>query len=678
MRDLVVRESLRNLAEEASEKFRELVRSGEEVPYEVREPGQGSPLATYAPLTERFIRERTSMVSRLDAFGAAKAAVTNAGVARAYLDTLGIEPVESEGRRAEDAIVAFLCRLWDGRSDFAYEPSRVDAAITELEAAAEAEVDEVEVVVPVIGLRMTAARLELADATLVRSDVVEAPPDVGAPEGSGRAGWEPQFLIATRCKLADIDPGEGSPDAPGREAEEASGRDFEPAASPLVEKINRVVTSLRLFKPGGVALGPHAWIRTGGGRWRRIATGAARPRPGAYRLADSELGELAGLSRALEKLHRRGGGGPVPAGIERAISRFEAGLGRDAVLEALNDHLLALRFLLEGEGPAKTEMSWRVAALCAEPGERDGVRATIERALALERELWSGDPALGYDGRTPLEVASEIEDFTRAILRDAACGHLGQDLRATADEILLADGLAAGEGSAAQRGETSEWGMGEVPEIVVERAEPEPEPEPEPPPREITVEAVDPPIEAELAARYPSPPLDGDQQQLEVDAAEGPSGDPTAPRARESDSEEAVGAEFKSPKRARDGWTPFVLEGGGEDAREPAPEVPGTEAPDTEMPGTEDAAGEESGDERERETSMEPARAYDDWFAQAEGRGGETLDFPKRGPAMRLLDQRPEERKRMNERVSNFFPDPETTDWSISEIAYERRRRAER
>ena len=73
---------------------------------------------------------------------------------------------------------------------------------------------------------------------------------------------------------------------------------------------------------------------------------------------------------------------------------------------------------------------------------------------------------------------------------------------------------------------------------------------------------------------------------------------------------------------------------------------------------------------------MEPARAYDDWFAQAEhGRGGETLDFPKRGPAMRLLDQRPEERKKMNERVSTFFPDPETTDWSISEIAYERRRR---
>ncbi len=454
MRDLVVRESLRNLAQEASERFSELVRSGEEVPYEVLEPGQASPLATYAPLTDRFIRERTAMIARFDAFGPAKAAITTAGVARPYLETLDLEPVPSEGRQAEDAIVAFLCRLWEGRSDFAFERVRVEHAITELEESAEADLDEVEVVAPLVGLRMGSSRVELAEATIVRSDVVEAPDEASAPEGSGRAGFEAHFLLVTRCKIEELS-------AP--EAEEGE----EPASTPLADRFRRVVTSLRLFKPGGVGLGPHAWIRTGGGRWRRIATGAGRPRPGAYRLTDTELGELAGLSRALGKVQSKATG-PFPPALDRAISRFEAGLGRDAVLEALNDHLLALRFLLEGDGPANTSMSWRVGALCAEPGERDGVRATIDRALSLERELWSGEPALGYDGRTPLEVAGEIEDFTRAILRDAACGHLGQDLRATADEILLADGLAAGEGSAAQRGETSEWGMGEVPEISVE------------------------------------------------------------------------------------------------------------------------------------------------------------------------------------------------------------------
>ena len=660
MRDLVVRESLRNLAEEASERFRELVRAGEEVPYEVREPGQGSPLATYAPLTDRFIRERTAMIARLDAFGPAKGAITNAGLARPYLESLDLEPVPSEGRRAEDAIVAFLCRLWDGFSDFAFEGTRVDEAIAELEAAGDADLDEVEVVVPLIGLRMASSRLELAGAQLVRSDVVEAPPEAEAPEGSGRAGWEAQFFITTRCKLEDIEP----------EGEE----DVEPAATPLAQRFSRVITALRLFKPGGVALGPHAWIRTGGGRWRRIATGAARPRPGAYRLTDTELGELAGLTRALERLHHRPAQ-PTPVGLDRAINRFEAGLGRDAVLEALNDHLLALRFLLEGAGPAKTDLSWRVAALCAEPAERDGVRATIDRALALERELWSGDPALGYDGRTPLEVASEIEDFTRAILRDAACGHLGQDLRATADEILLADGLAAGEGSASQRGETSEWGLGEVPEIVIERVE---EPEEEPGPVVVEVETVDPPIAAEVAmsGERPSPlEMDGDQQELEILDA------PVA----EEDSD--VDPAHEAARRARDGWTPFVIEGEGEGglAAEPTPEpksVPSATdpaAPRARPAYLEEADGsrlEDPEPEHRTEPPMEPAYGHEDWFAHA-ANGGETLDFPKRGPAMRLLDHRPEERKAMRERVSNLFPDPGTTDWSVGEMSYDRRRRAE-
>ncbi|MGI8460832.1 MAG: hypothetical protein ACR2OC_04225 [Solirubrobacterales bacterium] len=617
MRDLVVRESLRNLAQEASDRFRELVRSGEEVPYEVLEPGQGSPLATYAPLSERFIRERTALVARLDAFGPAKAAIIGAGLTRNYLEALNLDPVPSEGRRAEDTIVAFLCRLWDGRSDFAFDSNRVEEAINELEDSADADLDEVEVVVPLIGLKMTSSRLELAGATVVRSDVVEAPPEASSPEGGGRAGWEPQFLLTTRCKIEEIEPD--------------GDEEYEPSATPLAERFRTVITALRLFKPGGVGLGPHAWIRTGGGRWRRIATGSGRPRPGAYRLADSELGALSGLSRALER------GTGAPSALPRAVSRFEAGLARDAVLEALNDHLLALRFLLEGDGPAKTDMAWRVAALCAEPGERDGVRATIDRAQSLERELWSGEPALGYDGLTPLDVASEIEDFTRAILRDAACGHLGTDLRATADEILLADGLAAGEGSRSQRGETSEWGMGEVPEILIEQVD---EPAPAAPaaptevraerPPTIELEAVDEPIEAELAE------IEGKQQELDVD-------------------NESV------PPRTRDGWTPFVLEGGGEvdEAHEPEHEP----LQETQPPAPKDEP-------------MEPAFAHEDWMAEA-APGGDTLDFPRRGPAMRLLDQRPEERKAMRERVSNLFPDPETTDWSIGELADERRRRAE-
>lgn len=634
MRDLVVREALKDLAEEASDRFRELVRAGEEVPYEVREPGPGAPLATYAPLTGRFISERTSVIAGLDSFGPAKVALCSAGVTGPYLDALGLEAVPQEGRRAEDTIVAFLCRVWEDRSDFAFEPARVDEAIAELEACAEADEDEVEVVVPLIGLRMTTTRVELASATIVRGDTVEAPPEANAPEGTGRAGWEPQFLAVARCRVDELDDaGEG---------EEGASVD----GSPLAERFHAAVTALRLFKSGGIGLGPHAWVRVAGRRWRRIATGSASPRGGAYHLADSELGNLAALARALEKRP------PGRTHLGRAITRFEAGLAREAPLDALNDHLLALRFLLEGDGPAKIDMPVRVAALCAPPSGRDRVQDAVERALALERELWSGEPASGRDDRSPVEIAGEIEDFARAILRDAACGHLGNDLRATADEILLADGLAAGEGASSQRGETSEWEAG----IEVDHDLDPPTPaHPEPrgnAPRTVEVEIVDEPIEAELAERASQPEPAAD--------------DPPQPR----------------PQRPRDGWVPFVVPEPDEEleesllrSAEPAAEYSSPDRSETSELDALEETGEESQPGRERDRVMEAARAHDDWLAES-GRG-ETLDFPRRerGPAMRLLDQRPEERKAIRERVSNLFPAPETTDWSVGELGKSHERR---
>ena len=177
------------------------------------------------------------------------------------------------------------------------------------------------------------------------------------------------------------------------------------------------------------------------------------------------LGDLATLSRVLAyrstPFGRPGQDGPgMPGAVARAISRFEAGLERNVVLEALNDYLLALRFVLEGGGPADLGLAMRVAALCAEPERRSETKAIVDRALALERELWSGEPAPAAEGApTAAETAVAIEELTRAILRDAACGHLGGDLRSTADEILLADGLAVGEGEAEQRGGSEEWDL---------------------------------------------------------------------------------------------------------------------------------------------------------------------------------------------------------------------------
>ncbi len=299
---------------------------------------------------------------------------------------------------------------------------------------------------------MPVARLDLAPASIVRADIVDVPPEARSTDGLGVSPWETPFLGVVRVS----------------EAAEDLGQTAE-AGMAAVERFRRLVTTLRLFKAGGVGLGPHAWTRIGGDRWRRIATGSGRQRPGGYRLTEDELGELAAFSRALSaqgtpftRLADDRPGFAVTLG--RALNRFEAGLERNVVIEALNDYLLALRFVLEGAGPADLGLSMRVAALCAEPERRGEVKAVVDRAVGLERELWSGEPAPGGGSATPAETAVALEDLARAILKDAGAGHLGSDLRTTADEILLADGFAVGDGAGEQRGGTTEWDLEPVAE----------------------------------------------------------------------------------------------------------------------------------------------------------------------------------------------------------------------
>ena len=435
------------MARDAARRFRELVAAGNEIPYDVEEPGNGSPIPRYVPLTERFVRDHAPALLELDSFGSACAAIESSDLAGPYLEEFGIDVPPNPRARAELAGTVFLCRLWADSTDFSLDGDRLGEAIAELEAGGQARDDEIEVVVPLRGLQMPVVRLELATATIIRADTVDVPAEARAPEGVGAAGWEPTFLAAARVSAGEAGEQDGqSPDAGARS----------------VEAFRQLITALRLFQAGGVGLGPYAWTRAGADRWRRIATGAGRPRRGGYRLPDDSLGELTTLSRVLAyRSSSVGRDGPGRSGaVARAISRFEAGLERNVVLEALNDYLLALRFVLEGGGPADLGLAMRVAALCAEPEQRSAIKAVVDRGLALERQLWSGDPAPAAEGApTAAETVAAIEELTRAILRDAACGHLGGDLRATADEVLLADGLAVGEGQAEQRGGSEEWDL---------------------------------------------------------------------------------------------------------------------------------------------------------------------------------------------------------------------------
>ena len=138
MRELVVRERLEALARDAAERLRELVRSGEEIPFAVAGPGDGSPFAQYVPQTDRFVREHWAELAALDAFGEACAAIGASSLGAPYLDSLG-EPVPpSEDRCCEAAAIAFLTRLWEGSPEFSFDDERLAAALDEIDGRAEA------------------------------------------------------------------------------------------------------------------------------------------------------------------------------------------------------------------------------------------------------------------------------------------------------------------------------------------------------------------------------------------------------------------------------------------------------------------------------------------------------------------------------------------------------------
>jgi hypothetical protein len=116
-----------------------------------------------------------------------------------------------------------------------------------------------------------------------------------------------------------------------------------------------------------------------------------------------------------------------------ALARFEMGCERSSELEALSDHLLALRALLEPEGPASGLLAGRLAALCATPEERAGLTRRVLKAIALERDVIAG---AAVEHASCDALVAELAGHLRAVLRDVVCGHLPPDLVRCADSLL--------------------------------------------------------------------------------------------------------------------------------------------------------------------------------------------------------------------------------------------------
>ena len=101
-------------------------------------------------------------------------------------------------------------------------------------------------------------------------------------------------------------------------------------------RFKKLLTALRLFKAGGLSLGPLAFGRVDEGPWQPLplgASGIARGGPWALEAAEQpELAELVDLVAAAKPTGR----------IAWALTRFEMGCERALDTEALSDSLLAL------------------------------------------------------------------------------------------------------------------------------------------------------------------------------------------------------------------------------------------------------------------------------------------------------------------------------------------------
>jgi hypothetical protein len=378
------------------------------MPFELdEERGGGRPsLYCYRPLTGLFIQKHAPALSVLPSWETAESRLAASDALPDYLQEQGESRVPSDPRaQARAALVTFLGRVFAGRSDFGFEPAHFEAAYSDLERALYQGHCTATIIAPVLGVALdpNTSELDLGDGlSLIRGDLMpDAPADAVWADGD-----EPNVLA-----LLSVD-------------QERSAR---PPLSVARTRFRRILTALRLFERGGYAIGPVAWSRTEAGSWRPVPIGASgRPRLLTLIRASQE-DELRAFCDLVTR--RLPGGGE----LSWALARFEMGCERLLPLEALTDYLLALRALLEPEGPASGRLAQRLAVICARPEDRTGLAERTARAIALERAVITGmAPA-----RSSVDaVVEELSENLRAILRDALCGHLDADLRGVADELL--------------------------------------------------------------------------------------------------------------------------------------------------------------------------------------------------------------------------------------------------
>jgi hypothetical protein len=451
VRSLQLQAALAEFVAQAADSLHADVGAGQEVPFELAsQSGRGRGAASlycYRPLTGEFIAERFPELRRLDAYAQAAGLLDGFEALDRYLIASGVEPGSGSGSgsgsghgrgrgrgrsgdrdrtgrgRADAALLLLLQEVFDQQTDFdrskigQYE-QRVERALERLEDSTFAAAGEVTLVATLHGLTIASPELALARGLLI------AHPDAlqGAPEQAqaGPRGEDDHLLVVFSAQATDP------------RAAIAQGKDV----------LGELLRALRLFGDGRIALGPLAWTRTGSAPWAALALGTGGRPHGMLMVSAEQEDELRAFCNLVSRR------APHANEVAWALRRFELGCERASEYEGISDHLLALRALLgapselEPAGLPDGLLAARLAALCATPEHRTVLAERTLKAIALERQAISG---VAKERASAINLARELSDHLRALLRDVVCGHLPAELSSLADELLLSGEQALGD-----------------------------------------------------------------------------------------------------------------------------------------------------------------------------------------------------------------------------------------
>ena len=473
MRSRQLETSLTDFFGAAAAYLRGELESGAEVPFELgtqtpRRGRTGTPLYTYRALTGQFIAERDAAVKRLPGHAEAIKLLERFDGLDRYLASVGGEAAQAKGRaRAQHALKALLEEVFDDQSEFELRPERVQATLDRLQDSTLANAGELALVASLHGVAIASEELPLTKGLrIVQRDALAELPDAAALQLDGELVENPLIVLYT---TEPDDPAEGL----------RAGRAV----------LKDLLTSLRLFGDGRVTLGALAWARVGSGTWTPLALGAGGRPHGMLVVTEEHEDELRAFCNLVSRR------APHDNDLAWALRRFELACERETAYEGLTDNLLALRALLEPEGPASARLPGRLAALCATAEQRGELIERMVRAVALERSLIAGTAAKNASSQS---LAEDVANHLRSLLRDVICGHLDPDLAVIADELLEPDELLhADEDREAELEQP-------VPDAHEAAVEPEPEPVAEPEPAlavSTPVQAPQPGAESTARAR---------------------------------------------------------------------------------------------------------------------------------------------------------------------------------